>query len=196
MAKKAKTVDLSKSEVDLDGDNEAQSDDEEKKFGATKSVMQGNKETVEVSKKLKNHEMLLRISFNQVIYQPDSPAVLQVEIKNDTTKTLKMIQMWMEICEVIKRKKKTFYKPTRLDCSFQEFYQGARFPLPAGLSYADKIVYPIPPLADLKKKINTSKKKEKAKYEFRLVVDIPYGRKLAEKHIRAYIPLKINAEKN
>eukprot|EP01089_Gocevia_fonbrunei_P018207 TRINITY_DN610_c0_g1_i1.p1 TRINITY_DN610_c0_g1~~TRINITY_DN610_c0_g1_i1.p1 ORF type:complete len:184 (-),score=32.76 TRINITY_DN610_c0_g1_i1:98-649(-) len=156
----------------------AESDDDEPKHphGTSSSYIGGTKETITVVKKRGGKPIKLIVSREKKKNFGGESIPIEVEIVNDTNKGIKSIDAWLQT--VVKDGKKIKIEKVG---SHQQYFQGARFPLPGCLGYKGEVVYPLP-----KDLFPTS---DELRHE--LVVDLPYAGRVKTQHLRAFIPILI-----
>ena len=109
---------------------------------------------------------------------------VHVCIKNDSPKTVKSIDAWLRVFKGKpkgKGKKVKRPKPKKVDGTEQEFFQGARFPLPSHVGYDGNISFPLP------KKLEATS--ETVEYEIVLQFDV--SATLGWNHVQAFLPVVI-----
>jgi len=109
---------------------------------------------------------------------------VHVVIKNESPKSVKSIQAWIRVFKGKpkgKGKKVKRPKPKKMEETEQEYFQGARFPLPPHVGYEGNVSFPLP------KKLEPTS--ETTEYE--LVLNFDVSAALGWSHIHAYLPLII-----
>jgi hypothetical protein len=109
---------------------------------------------------------------------------IRVKIVNDSPKQIKSVQAWMQVFKGKKKgkgPKAKRPKPRRMEGTDQEFFQGARFPLPPNVGYEGAVVFPLP-----KKLEETSDS-----LEYELVMNIDVSAAFGWNHIQACLPIPI-----
>eukprot|EP01088_Endostelium_zonatum_P004590 TRINITY_DN15897_c0_g1_i1.p1 TRINITY_DN15897_c0_g1~~TRINITY_DN15897_c0_g1_i1.p1 ORF type:complete len:183 (-),score=44.01 TRINITY_DN15897_c0_g1_i1:87-635(-) len=161
------------------------------------SVILGGEQKLDVVKKGKGGKVSMRLVVKAPTrVQQGQTITIQIEIENNTNKSIKEIDAQLVAVNlddedyVKKSKKKRTPKEEQQDYrkiprttigTVQQYFQGARFPLPASTGYTGEITYPIP---------TAYKTSDFVAHE--LVITLPYKKKLLVAKLTARVPLVIS----
>jgi len=159
---------------------------EEKKLVSSKSHVAGGKAKSEVKKTWfgSSDQLLIEVSIPSISVKPGGSVDIHVNIKNQSSKTVKSIQAWLRVFAGLpkgKGKKAKRPKPKKMDNTEQEYFQGARFPLQGWVDYDGDVSFPIPD--------SLSKSKEDTAYE--LVLNFDVAGAIGSAHVQAFLPITI-----
>jgi len=121
-------------------------DDGDSPRGVSQSTIVGGKQRFEVFKKLdgkKGVQLVITFSGKAVA---GSNVTLDLAIDNKTGKEIKEIMVKLESlsADKVNKKKKIKDSDYVVTGTLQQYFQGARFPLPGNCDYKGEVVYPIP----------------------------------------------------
>eukprot|EP01089_Gocevia_fonbrunei_P004711 TRINITY_DN14757_c0_g1_i1.p1 TRINITY_DN14757_c0_g1~~TRINITY_DN14757_c0_g1_i1.p1 ORF type:complete len:166 (+),score=33.28 TRINITY_DN14757_c0_g1_i1:114-611(+) len=144
-----------------------------------KSFIHGGRETTEIVKKVSGKRMKLVISIPKKSYSVGSSVVVDIEIENETKREIKEIGAFLQTTQKDGTKKDKKAKPQQSGTT-QQYFQGARFPLPGPLGYKGEVSYPVPHVP------NSSDENI-----HQLVITCPYRTGLTTRHLTAILPITV-----
>jgi len=164
-------------------------DDHNTQESISKSFISDGKEVAETLVKYgKNRVLHCICKLEKKKYKPGDHLPIQISVENDTKKEVKSIRVSLHKTAVTKRRtdkkgkeKVTWGKSELIPDSDQEYFEGARFPLPPFTNWHGEIKYPLPgSLPDTSSDL-----------EYELVFEFPTPSLLREHSPKAVIPVYI-----
>jgi len=164
------------------------SEDEELQEEVSKSFIADGNEVGETLVKYGANEMHFKCTVRKKAWRPGSTVPITVSIKNETKKEVKSIRLALFNTVLLKRTskkgklKEKWGKPELTPDSEQEYFEGARFPLPPSTDFHGEIKFPLPErLADSGDKLT-----------YELVFEFPTSGFLTDHHTKVRIPIQID----